>query len=341
MTATIRPPPTSASCGRVLASQVHHPTGAAVPRHPQSARRVIVAVLESPNMTRPQAVKAMINGITTRTGYTLLRSSFPISTVPRNPDTPMTRSMNESADALTWVTDSRNGRRYVNSANWPMNSRLTATMPSVMAGRSNNLKTSSVVLDDFRWCTGMCGRLAHCQASAAAAIGTVQKNAHRQPTMVPRKLPTGAAMTVAKALPPFTMANARGTCSVCTRRITIAADIDQKPPIATPMSARPVMNTATLGAKATVVPETSIRAVSESMTGFRSSRPESDEMNKLVTSANAPDIEIACPAVPSLIRRSLASGVSRLTGMNSDATRANAPSATATTAPHADARRCA
>ena len=49
--------------------------------------------------------------------------------------------------------------------------------------------------------------------------------------------------------------------------------------------------------------------------------------------AYAPETEIACPAWPSVIRRSDAIGVSRLTGMNSDATSANAPSDRASTAP--------
>ena len=42
-------------------------------------------------------------------------------------------------------------------------------------------------------------------------------------------------------------------------------------------------------------------------------------MNKLVTTAKRPEIEIAWPAIPSVARRSAAIGVSRLTGMNSDA----------------------
>jgi hypothetical protein len=46
---------------------------------------------------------------------------------------------------------------------------------------------------------------------------------------------------VASALPPLTMASARGTFSSGTSRIAVAADIDQKPPIATPISARPTM----------------------------------------------------------------------------------------------------
>jgi hypothetical protein len=56
-------------------------------------------------------------------------------------------------------------------------------------------------------------------------------------------LPSGAASTVASALPPLTMASARGTSSGGTRRIAVAADSDQKPPMAMPISARPNMKT--------------------------------------------------------------------------------------------------
>ena len=88
------------------------------------------------------------------------------------------------------------------------------------------------------------GKLSHSQASAITATGTTQKNAPRQPIRPPRKLPSGAAITVARALPPLTMAKARGTWAGSTRRIAVAADSDQKPPIATPINARPNMNTA-------------------------------------------------------------------------------------------------
>ena len=42
-------------------------------------------------------------------------------------------------------------------------------------------------------------------------------------------------------------------------------------------------------------------------------------MNRLVTTAKIPEIEIACPARPSVMPRSPAIGVNRLTGMNSEA----------------------
>lgn len=42
-------------------------------------------------------------------------------------------------------------------------------------------------------------------------------------------------------------------------------------------------------------------------------------MNRLVTTAKRPEIEIACPAIPSVAFKSAAIGVNKLTGINSDA----------------------
>ena len=52
----------------------------------------------------------------------------------------------------------------------------------------------------------------------------------------------------------------------------------------------------------------------------RSSRASSPLLNRLVTTAKKPETAIAIPACPSVIARSSAMGVSRLTGMNSEAT---------------------
>ncbi|MNF98325.1 hypothetical protein D3C84_811810 [compost metagenome] len=92
--------------------------------------------------------------------------------------------------------------------NWPMKNVLTASMPSATGARVINLKT--LVLPCFP-CEGMEGRRNSNQTRAMAATGTMQKNAPRQPMIAPRKLPSGAATTVAKALPPLTMASACGT----------------------------------------------------------------------------------------------------------------------------------
>ncbi|KAG1237389.1 hypothetical protein G6F68_018815 [Rhizopus microsporus] len=94
------------------------------------------------------------------------------------------------------------------------------------------------------------------------------------------------------------------------------------------------MNTGKLGARAASVPERIIAVVRPSSSHLRSSCPASGETSRLVTRANAPDTAMACPAWPSLPRRSVAMGVSRLTGMNSEATKAKAPSDRASTAPH-------
>jgi len=116
----------------------------------------------------------------------------------------------------------------------------------------------------------------------------------------PRKLPRGAAIVVAKALPPFKRASARGTSRCGTRRMTVAVDIDQKPPMTTPRSARPTIRTEKFGARATMTPETSISPVSESRRLRRSTRLVADAMTRLVTTANTPETEIAWPAGPSV-----------------------------------------
>lgn len=140
---------------------------------------------------------------------------------------------------------------------------------------------------------GIAGRVRDSQANVAAATGTTQKKAPRQPMYCPRKLPSGAATVVARALPPLRMASPRGTSSAGTRRITVAADIDQNPPITMPTNARPPRNTAALGAKATARPETSISTVSPSRSARRSSRGVAGAMNRLVSTANTPETAMA------------------------------------------------
>ena len=121
-----------------------------------------------------------------------------------------------------------------------MKKTLTATMPNATGRLFINLKTFPVPepLCDF-----IAGRLNRSQAEAITATGITHKNAPRQPINAPRKLPSGAAITVARALPPLTIAMARVIWSSGTRRMAVAADSDQKPPIATPINARPIMNT--------------------------------------------------------------------------------------------------
>ncbi|MNP16665.1 hypothetical protein D3C76_1090710 [compost metagenome] len=95
--------------------------------------------------------------------------------------------------------------------NWPMKNVLTASMPSATGARVINLKTLVLPCFACEGMEGMEGRRNSSQTRAMAATGTMQKNAPRQPMIDPRKLPSGAATTVAKALPPLTMASACGT----------------------------------------------------------------------------------------------------------------------------------
>ena len=132
-----------------------------------------------------------------------------------------------------------------------MKNSETAAMPSGTVRRRRTRKT--VPLRSVF--AGIDGRLTNSQASVMAASGTTAKKAPRQPIYWPRKLPNGAAIVTASALPPLSRPSARGTWDSGTRRMTVAADIDQNPPMTTPTSARPAMKTAVFGAKATITPE--------------------------------------------------------------------------------------
>ena len=129
----------------------------------------------------------------------------------------------------------------------------------------------------------------------------------------------GAAKAVATALPVKITPRAFGTAASGTRRMTVAVDSDQNPPITTPSSARAIISTTKFGAWAIKTNEASISPVSPIKTCRRSKRPAIVAMNTLVITAKRPEIEMAWPAMPSVACRSAAIGVSRLTGMNSEA----------------------
>lgn len=78
-----------------------------------------------------------------------------------------------------------------------------------------------------------------------------------------------------------------------------------------------------------------ITPVKDRSTTLRSIRPVTEAMQRLVSTAKMPDAEIACPALPSVMTKSVAIGVSKLIGMNSDAISTNTHSAMAKTGPHA------
>src|ERR1700730_9855108 len=115
------------------------------------------------------------------------------------------------------------------------------------------------------------------------------------------------------------MPKALGTVSSGTRRITVAVESDQNPPTTTPRRARAIISTRKFGATAMRISDASMTPVSPNSTCRRLYRPATVAISKLATTANSPEIEIACPAIPSVARRSRAIGVNKLTGINSAA----------------------
>ena len=87
----------------------------------------------------------------------------------------------------------------------------------------------------------------NCQTKAKRPIGTVTRKVPRHPINAPRKLPTGAAITSANAVPPWSRAMALGRSGPDARRARMAVDRDQKPPMAIPTRARPIRKTREVG----------------------------------------------------------------------------------------------
>ena len=108
---TISPPPASASSGRVRASHVHQPTGAAVATSPQKPSSTMVVTAEPPKPTSARAITASSSGMAISVRYRLYCRKRSIRKVPTKPATPNTSNISESVAALTCVTVSRNGRR--------------------------------------------------------------------------------------------------------------------------------------------------------------------------------------------------------------------------------------
>jgi hypothetical protein len=111
MTATIRPPPASASLGRVLLSQVPHPTGAGVPTSPQHRSNIALAIGQRPSVIKAMAIEAIASGMAINTVYKRVLNSAPIKYVPTNPATPRISRMSDRVGTFTPVTVSRKGRR--------------------------------------------------------------------------------------------------------------------------------------------------------------------------------------------------------------------------------------
>jgi hypothetical protein len=144
--------------------------------------------------------------------------------------------------------------------------------------------------------------------------------------------PGDAATTVATDTAPKMVDRALGTSLAGTKRMATAADMAQKPPMATPSSTRPMVRTRKVGAKATNALDKTCSTENESRTQRRSKRLVTTAMSRLANMATTAVIEMACPARPSVIAKSRAIGVSRLTGRNSEVIKPDTPRARANTA---------
>ena len=99
----------------------------------------------------------------------------------------------------------------------------------------------------------------------------------------------------------------------------VAVDSAQNPPMVSPSKALAIISTAKFGADAMSSRDISMVAVSATSRMRRSIRAAMLGTHKLMSTAKRPEIEIACPAMPSVACKSRAMGVSKLTGMNSEA----------------------
>ena len=142
---------------------------------------------------------------------------------------------------------------------------------------------------------------------------------------------------VAAETPETMIDRALGTLASGTSRITTAVESDQKPPSAAPSSSRPASSTSTLPANATIRLETISSSEKPISTCRRSIRWVKAATSRLATTPIAAVAVTACPARPSLMRRSPAIGVSRLAGRNSAPTRLKTPRLMAKTAAQAPA----
>ena len=89
------------------------------------------------------------------------------------------------------------------------------------------------------------------------------------------------------ALPAFSAANPCGTWSAGRSRMTMAVDIDQNPPMATPSNARPIISAGKLGAKATIRAEAIGRPAKQDCTSLRSTPRVSPPIVRLVITAKS------------------------------------------------------
>jgi hypothetical protein len=175
-----------------------------------------------------------------------------------------------------------------------------------------------------------------CATNAMTPIPLANTNTHRQPSASPSHAPSGMADTVASETPVLTTVIARPRRCAGTSWAAIARAIAQKPATAMPSSTRAPSNTAKSDATAMSKLEMIDSVVRPSMSKRRSSRGNSAAIVNPVIAPMTPVAVIACPAMPSVIARSVAMGESKLAGRNSAVTSVNVPSPIEATPNHGD-----
>ncbi|MNT35388.1 hypothetical protein D3C72_1714140 [compost metagenome] len=129
ITATNRPPPASALSGMASAIQLHQPTGADVAIRPHRPSNATTAATHVPKGISARAMIAINAGMRINVRYKPRLRTAPIRVVPMKPATPIASRISDSVDTSTCVTVSRNGRKYVNNANWPKKNAPHPAMP--------------------------------------------------------------------------------------------------------------------------------------------------------------------------------------------------------------------
>ena len=142
--------------------------GTAVLSIPHTASSAAVIHIEVPKTAIAIATAAISTGMTTSVLCNLLSKNLLTKDVPISPVIPTISSIQVSIDTLTPVTFSRNGRRYVKRANWPMKENITATIPkaNVRLRKSFNIPFA---LKSFS--AGKRGSVRACQTESCNSYG--------------------------------------------------------------------------------------------------------------------------------------------------------------------------
>ena len=142
----------------------------------------------------------------------------------------------------------------------------------------------------------------------------------------------GRLATVAMKIPELTTATAAPRACSLTRLIAAPAPNTQKPPTHTPSTARAASITPMPGARPPITSEITTSALRPTSSLRRSSRAEQRASSGAATAAVTAGTTTISPAVPTETRRCPLMSASSPTGITSENTSANDPSAMETTA---------